>query len=75
MRKSTVIATCLVNFSIINRMDDAENAVRDVFAAEFPTKIFARWNVELDAKAADHIIKTVGRASRIKVRKLIEDLG
>lgn len=74
MKKSTVIATCLVNSSMINRLEDAENAVRQVFLDEFPESNFAQWNREIDDQVAEQIIKNVGRASQINVRKFIEDL-
>lgn len=55
-------------------LDEAEQAVRCVFADEFPTSDFDHWNQNLDDRAAETIIKTVGRASRINVAKFIDDL-
>ena len=74
MKKSSVIANCLVNSNIIKRIEDAENAVQRVFHDEFPNSSFLEWNHEVDDKHAENIIKNVGRASRINVRKFIEDL-
>ena len=74
MRKSTIIAKCLVNSNMITRLDDAENRVLQVFIDEFPKENYSTWNVEVDDKYGESIIKNVGRASRINVKKFIEDL-
>jgi hypothetical protein len=74
MKKSRVIATCLVNSSMFNRLEDAEHAVRGVFLAEFPKAIYTHWDREISDQTADQIIKSVGRASMINVKKFIEDL-
>lgn len=74
MNKSTVIATCLVNSRMISGLDDAENAVRQVFLTEFPEADFLEWNRDMNDRDAKHIISAVGRASTINVRKFIEDL-
>jgi hypothetical protein len=74
MEKSAIIATCLVNSSIINRLEDAENIVQNVFLTEFPQRQFNEWNREMDDRTAEEIVRNVGRASRINVRKFIEDL-
>ena len=66
MKKSKVIATCLVNSNMFNRIEDAEHAV--------PGANYLHWDREMDDAAAEHIIKTVGRASRINVKLFIEDL-
>ncbi len=74
MKKSTVIATCLVNSNMIQRVEDAEGAVRQVFLDEFPKATYSHWDREIDDSVAEHIIKTVGRASHINVKLFIEDL-
>ncbi len=74
MRKSTVIASCLVNSSMMKDLSDAEVAVESVFRKEFPHKRFLVWNDEVADSTSKHIISSVGRASRINVRKFIEDL-
>ncbi len=74
MRKSTVIAKCLVNSNMIGRLEDAENSVKQIFLDEFPKSSFAEWNHDITNKTAENIIRSVGRASRINVRKFIEDL-
>lgn len=74
MRRSTVIAKCLVNSDLITRLEDAEARVRGVFIDEFPQAGFNRWNREMDDRVAQRIIDNVGRASRINVKMFIEDL-
>jgi hypothetical protein len=74
VKKSRVIATCLVNSRMIARIEDAEHAVKQIFLEEFPAANFAQWDQDLDDRAAEHIIKTVGRASQINVKRFIEDL-
>ncbi len=74
MKKSTVIATCLVNSKMINGMDDAENRVYQVFIDEFPVANFDEWNQEIDETVARQIIKNVGQASRINVKLFIKEL-
>lgn len=74
MKKSKVIATCLVNSDMFNRIDDAENRVYQVSLEEFQDISFAQWNKDLNERNAEQIIKNVGRASMINVKKLIEDL-
>jgi uncharacterized Ntn-hydrolase superfamily protein len=74
LKKSTIIATCLVNSNMINRIDDAENRVYQVFIDEFPASNFAEWNQEINESVARQIIKNVGRTSRINVKLFIEEL-
>ncbi|MBZ5497934.1 MAG: hypothetical protein LAP85_16140 [Acidobacteriia bacterium] len=73
MRKCTVIATCLMNSRFINKLEDAEATVEKIFRTEFPESDFVDWNREIDDRAAQNIIKSVGCASRINVRRFIED--
>ena len=74
MKKSTVIAKCLVNSNMIDRLEDAKNSVRQVFQSEFPNSNFTKWDQEIDDQAAENIINNVGRASRINVKTFIEDI-
>ena len=59
---------------MVTRLEDGEQAVRNVFHAEFPDERFEDWNREVNQSSADHVISTVGRASRIDVAKFIDDL-
>jgi hypothetical protein len=75
MKKCTIIATCLVNMETgFRTIQEAENAVQDVFRSEFPKEKFHIWNTHLDDSIAKNIIKNVGKASQIKVKRFIEDL-
>jgi len=74
MRKSAIIAQCLVNSNLIASPEEAERSVGEIFRKEFLTRDFDDWNQNIDDAAAEHIISTVGKASRINVRRFIEDL-
>lgn len=74
MRKSTVIAQCLVNSNMVPTIEAAGRAVRVTFEEEFAAHDFAEWNQNLDDTAAGNIMRAVDRASRINVRKFILDL-
>lgn len=74
MRKSTLISTCLVNSNFFRKMEEAEVAVNNIFQTEFPSQSFHAWNTNIPDTTANNIIKSVGRASRINVKKFIEDL-
>jgi hypothetical protein len=75
MNKSTIIATCLVNSSMVRTLEDGESSIRRIFQDEFPSRDFAEWDANVDDTFAQNTIKTVGRASRINVRSFIEDLS
>ena len=75
MRKSTIIATCLVNMKIgFRTIQEAEVAVQNVFHEEFPKDSFNAWNSDVSDSFAQNVIKNVGKASQINVKKFIDDL-
>ena len=74
MKKSAIIATCLVNSDMVSTIEQAESSVRGIFTDEYPHLNFNQWNEEVSYEVAQDIIKNVGRASRINVEKFIEDL-
>jgi hypothetical protein len=74
MRKSAIIASCLVNSSMSGRLEEAESTVQQVFQEEFPRALFSEWNHDISDQVAAQIIGNVGRASRINIKKFIEDL-
>ncbi|WAS56226.1 hypothetical protein MK974_24310 [Burkholderia ambifaria] len=74
MKKSEIIANCLVNMDIGMNPADAETRVQQIFAEEFPNESYLRWNADVDDALAHDLIKRVGRASEIKVRLFILDL-
>jgi len=59
---------------MFNRIEDAEIRVYQVFLDEFLDKNYVMWNQDLYDGIADQIIKNVGRASKINVKRFIEDL-
>jgi hypothetical protein len=75
MQKSTIVATCLVNSKMIDKVENAEIAVQNIFQEEFPKSNFREWNIDINDQAARNIINSVGGASRINVRNFIEDLS
>lgn len=56
MKKSTVIATCLLNTRMITQLADAEAAVERVFGDEFPDEDFAHWNQQVSSQVSENII-------------------
>ena len=75
MRKSTIIATCLVNMKIgFKTIQEAEAIVQNVFQDEFPKDSFHTWNSNFPDSSAQNIIKNVGKASQINVKQFIDDL-
>lgn len=74
MKKCETIANCLVNSGFCKEIETAELSVRKIFESEFPEENFAKWNSSLSHAASQGIINGVGRASRINVRKFIQDL-
>ena len=75
MRKSTIIATCLVNMKIgFRTIQEAEAAVQNKFHDNFPDDSFNIWNSNVHDSSALNMIKTVGKASQIDVKQFIEDL-
>ena len=75
MKKCSVIARCLVNSDLTSGMEYAEREVANVFFDEFPHANFDLWNREIEDDAAEQIVNSVGRATRINVRMFIEDLA
>jgi hypothetical protein len=75
MRRATVIATCLLNSSMVPRLEDGEARVRKVFEDDFPGADFQLWNVEIGARAAGVFISNVGRAMTIRVDRMILQLA
>ena len=74
MRRSTIIAKCLVNSNMYTRLEDAESHVNQVFEKCFPGEDFVAWNLNVDDPAAENVIQTVGKAVSISVDLLILDL-
>ena len=75
MRKTTIIATCLVNSNMFRLISDAEFAVKKIFFEDFQESTFEEWNSCIDDRVAENIINAVGRASMINVHRFIDDLS
>jgi len=57
MRKSTIIATCLVNMKIgFRTIQEAEVVVQNVFHEEFPKDSFNAWNSDVSDSFAQNVI-------------------
>lgn len=75
MRKSAIIATCLVNMKIgFKTIQEAEHRVQAIFQDEFPNENFNEWNSNVSESYAEHVIKTGRKASIIDVKQFIDDL-
>ncbi|MEY8213043.1 MAG: hypothetical protein RPR97_01030 [Colwellia sp.] len=74
MKKSKVIATCLINSGFISSIDEAEAAVYKIFKDSYSDHDFNSWNKFIDPDMGQNIIKTVGQASHINVERFIKDL-
>lgn len=75
MRKSTVIATCLINSgSTTHSLPMVESSVRQCFKEDFQDMSYEAWNTDLPENVAGDIIKQFGSAYRIDIRRLIIDL-
>ena len=73
MRKSTIIATCLLNAAAVADMESGEALVSTTFHQHFPEASFDRWNVDVDgAKAAHEVSARSGEV--IHVAQFITEL-
>ena len=75
MQKSTLIANCLLNSSMVTSLAAGEKIVQSVFDEYFEGQDFAKWNTSIADGIARSIIDGVGRAKQINVRQFIADLG
>jgi hypothetical protein len=75
MRKSTVIAQCLINSDMIRSLEQAELSVRRVFDDEFADRDFDQWNTNVNDDYGSQVISDVGKAMTINVKRFIEDLS
>jgi hypothetical protein len=57
MRKSTIIAHCLVNSRAYSTVADAEAGVRTAFREAYPEQSCADWNDDVDADTAADLIR------------------
>jgi hypothetical protein len=69
MRKSTVIARCMMN-SGVSSLDDGELAVRTTFQEEFPAGNFDEWNLDIDDQEGEKMVTILGE--RYKLLRIAE---
>jgi hypothetical protein len=75
MRKSVVIATCIINSGVTSHpLQTVEASVRQTFKEDFQDLNYEQWNQDLPDAIARDIIKQFGTNYRIDVRQLILDL-
>ena len=74
MKRSDVLTQCLINSGCGLSEADIRHGIFQTFADEFPDKNYYEWDTEISDSTANHIIKTVGRASEINVDLFIRDL-
>jgi hypothetical protein len=72
MKKSDLVAQQLVSSKTILRSDDAAARVRRVFLEEFPNSDFGAWNSEIDELRAKQLAGSIGKASMVSVKRMIE---
>jgi hypothetical protein len=69
MRKSTVIARCMMN-SGVSSLDEGELAVRTTFQEEFPTASFEEWNLDISDAEGEEMVSILGE--RYKLLRIAE---
>lgn len=73
MKKSTIIAKCLVKEGIIRPQATAEKAVRQVYVEKFPNSDFESWNQEIPKDDAQELLDTL-EDTRLNINGYIEHL-
>jgi hypothetical protein len=74
MKKSTIIATCLINCGSNYQIHEIEPSIEQTFREDFPEMNYKTWNTVIPEPEAQNIIKQFGRGYRIDVRQFIHDL-
>ena len=74
MRKSTLIANCLVNAGMTLSIVSGEHEVERVFRQAFADEDFDAWNSHVNEQTAGDIVRKVSPATRVRVGQLIRDL-
>jgi hypothetical protein len=75
MKKSTIIATCLINSgATIHNLAQVEASIEQSFREDFQGLNYKQWNSDVPEAEALAIIKNFGSAYRIDVRQFILDL-
>jgi len=75
MKKSTIIATCLINSGHTSHsLANVEASLEQTFREDFSGMNYQQWNTNLAEVDAQRIIKEFGNAYRIDIRQFILDL-
>jgi hypothetical protein len=74
MKKSTLIATCLINCGSNYGLQEIETSIAQTFREDFPEMSFQEWNKVIPMAEAKSIIQQFGKGYRINVRQFIYDL-
>jgi hypothetical protein len=74
MKKSTVIATCLINCGSRHGIKEIEQSIQSTFREDFPGLNFQQWNTDIPEPAAQGIIRDFGGSYTIDIRQFILDL-
>lgn len=74
MLKSTLIAKCLHQNSLISDMQTGEAAVQRIFIEYFHGHSFDKWNTQLPEAVIQHFLKASLNADTIRVDSFIKDL-
>lgn len=75
MKRSTVIATCLVNARIVADLASAERTVEHCFRETFPGFDYKAWNRDMDFRIAREFIRNARDAGRINIARFMSDIG
>src|SRR5262245_16858005 len=75
MKKSELVAHCLVSSKTVQRIDDATSRVRRVFLEEFPHGDFSAWNSQINDLRASQVVAMFGKGSMVNVKRMIELLS
>ena len=74
MRKSTIIASALVQSRAFTTLAEAESHVRSVFREAFPEESCSAWNEDVEPATAASLIDRAGAAHAPDVRRFIDHL-
>ncbi|CAM8681631.1 hypothetical protein LECLMA074M_21965 [Leclercia sp. M-A074-M] len=74
MLKSTLIATCLHQNSLIPDVPTGEAAVKRIFTEYYPGRDFKKWNTQLPDHIVERFLQASRNANTIRVDSFIRDL-
>jgi len=74
MKKSTLIATFLVNLKSGITLEQAEHVVLETFVEKHPNKKFQEWNNELQDAWCENVIRSNPSPGRVDVGQFILSL-